>query len=128
MSRKNRNIDFRDVDFSDGQKIGMAIIGVLIVALIIYSVSSCSSCSRGNTCSTEESYQQEFNGGNKCTNSYRKYMNSAEDTFTLPRDRCKLCKGYNNYSYESYEAPSYKICPHNCRQYGVSLCDQGTIM
>lgn len=127
MSRKNRNIDFRDMNFNDSEKIGMAIIGVLIIALIIYSVSSCG-CSGKNTCnSTEESYQQEFNGGKKCTNSYRKYMNSAEDTFTLPRDRCKLCKGYNNYSYESYEAP-YKVCPHNCRQYGVAQCDQGTMM
>ena len=112
-------------DFIDGQKILFAVIGISIIALIVYSISSCG-CNK-NKKSTEESYQQEFNGSRKCSNSYRNYMSSLEDTFTLPRDRCKNCKGYNNYSFEYYEPP-YKTCPHNCRQYGVSLCDQGTIM
>lgn len=116
-------------DFTDGQKLLVAVIGVSIIALLIYSVSSCG-CGNKNTCTeqdTEESYQQEFNGVRKYSDSYRKYMSNSDDTFTLPRDRCKNCKGYNNYSFEAYEAP-YKTCPHNYRQYGVSLCDQGTIM
>lgn len=46
-------------------------------------------------------------------------MDQSEDI--LQKDRCKSCKGYNNIQYEPY-------CPHNCRQYGVSLCDQGRIL
>lgn len=111
--------------FTDGQQILVAVIGISIIAVIVYSISS-SGCTNNKKC-IDESYQQEFNGSRKSSNSYRKYMNSSDDTFTLPRDRCKNCKGYNNYSFEAYEAP-YNTCPHNCRQYGVSLCDQGTIM
>lgn len=124
--RTSRN-KFFEKDLNDDQKICIAIIGVIVLALIIYSLSSCGCNEEKEDNSTQESYQQEFNGGKKCSNSYTKYMNATEDTFTLPKDRCKLCKGYNNYSYESYEQP-YKLCSHNCRQYGVAQCDQGNIM
>ena len=68
-----------------------------------------------------EKYAQEFNGNNRsCSQSYRSYyMNQSDDI--NQKDRCKFCKGYNNIQYEAY-------CPHNCRDKGVSLCDQGTIL
>jgi hypothetical protein len=106
------------------------IISIAIICILIssYSCGCGNDGNDGNDNSNDnyENYSQEYTGQSKsCTNSYRLYMNSSEqnDT-TIPRDRCKLCKGYNNYSYESYQPP----CPHNCRQYGISLCDQGTIM
>jgi len=68
-----------------------------------------------------EKYVQEFTGNNRsCSQSYRSYyMNQSDDI--NQKDRCKFCKGYNNIQYESY-------CPHNCRDKGVSLCDQGSIL
>lgn len=38
------------------------------------------------------------------------------------RNRCQGCN--NDYDFSMYEY----YCPHNCRQFGVSLCDQGKIM
>lgn len=68
-----------------------------------------------------EKYVQEFTGNSRsCSQSYKSYyMNESDDI--NQKDRCKFCKGYNNIQYEAY-------CPHNCRDKGVSLCDQGRIL
>lgn len=107
----------------------MALFTVLGLALMIVIISSCTSCSKSS-----ENYVTEFTGNNpnykSCSKSYRLYMNAPNDPYN-PRNRCQMCKGYNNFSYEAFENPpqtSFKPCPHNCRQYGVALCDQGTIM
>jgi|LauGreDrversion4_2_1035121.scaffolds.fasta_scaffold00284_8 hypothetical protein len=69
---------------------------------------------------SQENYFQEYNGIIPNYKFYRPFpMDQSEDI--LQKDRCKSCKGYNNIQYEPY-------CPHNCRQYGVSLCDQGRIL
>ncbi len=135
MSSKSRSSNITGMDMDDNTKVVLAFVAVAILGLIIYWISSCGCsgkrCHRCGyercRCWAQESYVSEFSGNkpnyNSCTNSYRLYMDSADDTYTYPRDRCQFCKGYNNYSYEAFEP-----CPHNCRQYGVSLCDQGKMM
>lgn len=117
------------------QNIIFALAGVVVLVLVVYSVSSCG-CSRIDMDKgyyANEYYVPEYSGNSPnsktSSNSYRLYMNSAEQDYTYPRNRCQFCKGYNNYSYEAFQnLTDFKTCPHNCRQYGVSLCDQGTIM
>lgn len=135
MSRSSKRSDIMSMLEGDNTSIVLAFVAVAILGLIIYWISSCG-CHRKRChrcgyercrCLSRESYVPEFSGNNpnykSCTNSYRLYMDSADDTYTYPRNRCQFCKGYNNYSYEGFEP-----CAHNCRQYGVSLCDQGKMM
>lgn len=67
-------------------------------------------------------YMMYSNG--KCPFSYRAYDDANID---LPagRDRClDRCGRERDFDFANYEF----YCPHNCRQYGVSLCDQGKMM
>jgi len=118
------------------QNVIFPLIGVIVLVLVVYSVSSCG-CSDSSSDSgkdnTSEYYVPEYSGNSPnsktCSNSYRLYMNSSDQDYSYPRNRCQFCKGYNNVSYEGFQNPSdFKPCAHNCRQYGVALCDQGTIM
>jgi hypothetical protein len=108
------------------------IVGILTVSLlasIVYLISSCG-CKKKNR-NDKETYVREYTGLTKnASYLYRPYATQMEDS---PKDRCKFCKGYNNYSYEGFENKpndnNFKLCPHNCREYGVALCNsQGKIM
>jgi len=130
MSSDNTRLN--EMSDNNLQNLIFAIAGVIVLVLVVYSVSS-SGCSENGRNMNNENYVSEYNGNSPnsktSSNSYRFYMNSAEQDYTYPRNRCQLCKGYNNYSYEGFQnVTDFKACPHNCRQYGVSLCDQGTIM
>ncbi len=118
-------------NISDKQKFCASLFIVTALAIIVIYFSSCTSCS--NPDESSESYVQEYTGNipnyRTCTNSYRLYVDQADDDYTYPRDRCKFCKGYNNYSYETFEdTTTFNPCPHNCKKYGVAQCDQGKIM
>jgi len=138
MSRSSSIFNLSKID--DNTKIFISFLAVAVLGLVVYSMSSMSSCrgdgyKDGCGCQMQESYVQDFSGNSpnygSCTNSYRVYANSSNDTYTYPRNRCQFCKGYDNSSYEPFEynkKTDFKLCPHNCRQYGVSSCDQGTIM
>ena len=132
MSRSSSMFNISNLD--DNTKIIIAFLAVAGLGLVVYSLSSCEGQKCKNTCGCQmqESYVQDFSGNSPgCTNSYRVYANSPNDTYTYPRNRCQMCKGYNNSSYEPFEysqKTDFKLCPHNCRQYGVAACDQGTIM
>ncbi len=95
----------------------MNILTLSILLIIMISVVSIGAYKYYNS----ENYAQEYSGYRpKCSQTYRDFsMDQSDDV--LQKDRCKFCKGYNNIQYEPY-------CPHNCRQYGVSQCDQGKIL
>lgn len=115
---------------SEQQKLVIGILTVSLLAIIIYFISSCGCKKKKND---TENYVKEFTGVAKSsTFLYRPYTSSMEEN---PQDRCKFCKGYNNYSFESFESfepfenTDFKLCPHNCREYGVALCNsQGKMM
>jgi hypothetical protein len=112
------------------QNIFIGLLAVSLLALIIVNVSSCGCNDKRNS----ENYVPEYTGNSPnyrtCSNSYRLYTDSAENTDSYPRNRCQFCKGYNNFSVESFvdTTGTFKLCPHNCRQYGVASCDQGSMM
>lgn len=127
------NAGLKDMANNSLQNVIFALAGVIVLVFVVYSVSSCGCSDKNDKDMNNENYVSEYNGNSPnsktSSNSYRLYMNSAEQDYTYPRNRCQLCKGYNNYSYEGFQnITEFKTCPHNCRQYGVSLCDQGTIM
>ena len=86
---------------------------LIVVLFILYRKSN-----------QNEKYVPEYTGNSPnyrtCSKSYRLYSMNESDNIDQ-KDRCKTCKGYNNIQFENF-------CPHNCRQNGVSLCDQGRIM
>lgn len=135
MSRSSSSM-FNISKIDDNTKIVIAFLAVATLGLVVYSLSSCEEKKCKNSCGcgyqTQESYVKDFSGNSPgCTNSYRVYADSLSNTYTYPRNRCQMCKGYNNSSYEPFEythKTDFKLCPHNCRQYGVAACDQGTIM
>jgi len=98
----------------------MNILTLSILLIIMMSVVSIVAYKYYNSDDSED-YAQEYSGYRpKCSQTYRGFsMDQSDDV--LQKDRCKFCKGYNNIQYEPY-------CPHNCRQYGVSQCDQGKIL
>lgn len=116
------------------QNIFIGLIAVSLLALIVVNVSSCGSCNNNKLDSSSENYVQEYSGNipnyRTCSNSYRLYTDSAENTDSYPRNRCKMCKGYSNSTVESFidTTNTFKLCPHNCRQYGVASCDQGSML
>lgn len=108
---------------SEQQKLVIGILAVSLLAIIIYFISSCGCKNKKN----KENYVKEYTGVAKSsTFLYRPYATSMEEN---PKDRCQFCKGYNNYSFEPFENTDFKLCPHNCREYGVALCNsQGKMM
>lgn len=79
--------------------------------------------SHENYTSAEGATYMLYSSG-KCPFSYRAYDDTNID---LPagRDRClDRCGRDRDFDFANYEF----YCPHNCRQYGVSLCDQGKMM
>ena len=114
---------------SSYQNIFIVLLAVSLLALIIVNVSSCG-C---NDIKNSENYVSEYTGNGKtCTNSYRLYTDVSDGSDRYSRNRCQFCKEYNNYSVESFvdidTTNTFKLCPHNCRQYGVASCDQGSIL
>lgn len=78
---------------------------------------------------SHENYMNEgavyqYTGQNgKCAMNYRS-VNDGNLDLPAGRDRCPGC-GF----LSRYDAPEFEFyCPHNARQYGVALCDQGKIM
>jgi hypothetical protein len=71
---------------------------------------------------TKENYvfNREYTGPMPASPDFYKLYSSPENDTSYPRDRCQFCKKYTSEEFQP--------CPHNCRQYGVSLCDQGKIM
>lgn len=92
----------------------MIIVWTVIAVFIVVGVKWMS----GNCSETYFSPSNEI--VSRCPLSYRIYDDTNID---LPagRDRCRTVCNYDFSQYEYY-------CPHNCRQYGVSLCDQGSMM
>jgi hypothetical protein len=113
---------------SSYQNIFVVLVAVSLLALIIVNVSSCGSCNNS------ENYVPEYTGNSPnyktCTNSYRLYTDVSDGSDPYSRNRCQFCKDYNNSSIETFIDTSnkFKLCPHNCRQYGVASCDQGSIL
>lgn len=91
---------------------------ILVITYFLYFLSNCICMNNDKN----ETYIQE---GIKstCTDNYRLYGSEGEMTEPLQRHRCRSCirSTYDPSNYEFY-------CPHNCRELGVSLCDQGKIM
>lgn len=110
------------------QNIIIGLIAVCLLALIVVNVSSCG-C---NNNQDSENYVPEYTGNSPnyktCSNSYRLYTDSAENTDSYPRNRCQFCKGYNSVESFVDTTGNFKLCPHNCRQYGVASCDQGNML
>ena len=67
-----------------------------------------------NSCENYVTYESRT----PCSKSYRVV---DDGNIMFGRNRCQGCSNYDFSMYEYY-------CPHNCRTYGVSLCDQGKIM
>lgn len=115
------------------QNIFIGLIAVSLLALIVVNVSSCGSCNDKGSYRSEN-YVQEYTGNvpnyRTCSNSYRLYTDSSENTDSYARNRCKFCKGYSNSTVETFidTTNTFKLCPHNCRQYGVASCDQGSML
>jgi hypothetical protein len=73
-----------------------------------------------------DTYVPEYTGLQYNPSNYRMYGNEGDVVRQEePRqaDRCRSCirSSFDPSNYEFY-------CPHNCRELGVSLCDQGKIM
>jgi len=109
------------------QNILIGLIAVCLLALIIVNVSSCGCPNKIDS----ENYVPEYSGNSPnyktCSNSYRLYADSSENPDSYPRNRCKECKG-NSVETFIDTSNTFKLCPHNCRQYGVALCDQGSML
>jgi hypothetical protein len=116
------------------QNIFIGVIAVSLLALIIVNVASCgcNGNNRNNGNRDSENYVQEYSGNTPnyrtCSDSYRLYADSSEETDSYPRNRCKFCKDYNSVESFIDTTNTFKLCPHNCRQYGVSSCDQGSML
>ena len=114
------------------QNIFIGLIAVSLLALIIVNVSSCGYIYNDNK--DPENYVPEYSGNSPnyktCSKSYRLYTDSSENTDSYPRNRCQFCKGYSNTTVESFTdtTNTFKLCPHNCREYGVASCDQGRML
>lgn len=98
----------------------MIVIVVALVALGVWLLVT------GGSCETYVNYESNAYNFGRCSMSYRLYDDGNLQT-PLPRDRCGAAGCYPRdapYDFTQYEY----YCPHNCREYGVSLCDQGRIM
>lgn len=109
------------------QKIFIGLIAVFLLALVVFNVSSCG-------CTNSENYIPEYSGRSPnyktSPNSYRLFVNGNDNG---PRDRCQFCKDYTNINMETFvdtsnSSNNFKLCPHNCREYGVASCNQANIM
>lgn len=104
------------------EKIVAMIIVIVLVIVILLAVAKYIK----DVLIIKDTYVPEFTGLQVNPSHYRIYGNEGEVVAQEePRqaDRCRSCvrSSFDPSNYEFY-------CPHNCRELGVSLCDQGKIM
>lgn len=105
------------------EKIVATIIVIILVIVILFAVAKyIKDMSKIST----DTYVPEYTGLQVNPSHYRIYGNEGEVVVQeepKQADRCRSCvrSSFDPSNYEFY-------CPHNCRELGVSLCDQGRIM